>query len=523
MGKKIFILIVVLMSFSLIGIVTVQVYWIDNALETNQKQFKSDVKRSLARVSEKVDEKEYAEFQRKIEPYIDSTTNISSRELRNFFLQQIDTTGKQKTSYTLTVLEENIKIPANFLANDSLIEVKRVTGREDIFNANIRAPSGDFLSNKSSQTYTSIKRFPEYEQTFIKNAFKIYKSSFPINERIGNKDLNALLKNEFIKHGIAIDYKYGVYSKDGYLTSLKSEYYTIDKASSIEYPLFVNDKGESQFKMYVTFPNQKEHILEGISIILVLSVFFIFIIIIAFSGSLYQLIRQKKISEIKTDFINNMTHEFKTPIATINLALDAIKNPKVIDDKEKVRKYVKMIREENKRMHAQVENVLRISRLEKNQLEINKIAIDMNSIVEEAISHVKLLVRDKSGTITTQLQAVQSEVLGNQLHLTNVVVNVLENALKYSENSPMIEVFSESTSKFFILKIKDNGIGMSKNVQKYVFNKFYREHKGDIHNVKGHGLGLAYVKEIIENHHGTVFVESEKGKGSIFIVKLPLI
>ncbi len=226
---------------------------------------------------------------------------------------------------------------------------------------------------------------------------------------------------------------------------------------------------------------------------------------------------------MKGDFINNMTHEFKKTIATINLALDDIKNPKIINDEDKVNRYINMIRDENKRMHGQVENVLRISRLEKNQLEISKDAVEAHDIIEEAIEHVNLIINDKKGSITTHFKAISSEVLGNQFHLTNVMVNMLENAIKYSENAPKIDVYTENTNKFFIVKIKDEGIGMSKQAQKQVFNKFYREYKGNIHNVKGHGLGLAYVKEIIDNHHGTVFVESEKGKGSTFTVKLPLI
>ena len=263
--------------------------------------------------------------------------------------------------------------------------------------------------------------------------------------------------------------------------------------------------------------------MAGISGILLLSLLFIFIIIIAFSSSLYQLIRQKKISEIKTDFINNMTHEFKTPIATINLALDSIRNPKILGDDEKVLRYIQMIRDENKRMHAQVENVLRISRLEKNQIEISKETVDVHDIIDDAISHVNLLIKDRKGNINTHFEAITSEISGNEFHLTNVVVNMLENALKYSLGSPKIDVYTESTNKFFLFKIKDEGIGMSKVVQKQVFDKFYREQKGNIHDVKGHGLGLAYVKEIVDKHHGTVFVESEKGKGSIFTVKLPLI
>ena len=519
-----FVLIVALMSFSLIGIVTVQVYWINNAVEAKRKQFKNDVKVSLIKVSEKVRENEYADFYRSIKPYLDTTANISSTQLRNFILQQIDTTGKQVFSYSSTTIEQTIEIPSEFLASDSLdLVFKRITNREDVANFNNISTNSDFTKNNTSQNFTTVKRSQESEKAFIKPAFDKFKSSFPIHQRVSNRSLNLLLKEEFAKKGIDIDFKYGVYSEDGYLTNLKSGYYTINKDNSTWYPLFVNDKGESKFKLYVTFPDQQEHILADISNILLLSVFFIFIIIVAFSSSLYQLVRQKKISEIKTDFINNMTHEFKTPIATINLALDAIKNPRIINDNEKVKRYVKMIREENKRMHGQVENVLRISRLEKNQLEISKVAIDMNDIVEEAISHVDLLVKNQEGNITTHLHALQSEVLGNHLHLTNVIVNVLENALKYSESKPNIEVFTESSSKFFVVKIKDDGIGMSKNAQKYAFNKFYREHKGNIHNVKGHGLGLAYVKEIVENHEGTVFVQSEKGKGSTFTVKIPLI
>ncbi len=519
-----FVLIVALMSFSLIGIVTVQVYWISNAVEANKKQFVNDVKVSLAQVSEQVSEKEFADYYRKIKPLLDTTSNVNSNLLHNFMLQQIDTAGRQVFSYSSTTVEQTIPLPTNFLENDSVDRViKRITTRKDITNFNNTFKNNDFANNNKSERFIKVKRSVELEEALLKNSFNDYRAYSPIHKRISNRELNLTLKEEFAKRGIDIDFKYGVYSSDGYLTNLKSGYYTINKSNSIGYPLFQDSNGDSKFKLYVTFPNQQEHLLAEIRNILLLSVFFIFIIIIAFSSSLYQLVRQKKISEIKTDFINNMTHEFKTPIATINLALDAIKNPRILGDDDKVLRYVKMIREENKRMHGQVENVLRISKLEKNQIEISKVAIDMHDILEEAISHVDLLVKDKEGNITTHFYAIQSEVLGNHLHLTNVMINMLENALKYSEGKPNIEVFSESTSKFFIVKVKDDGIGMSKNAQKYVFDKFYREHKGNIHNVKGHGLGLAYVKEIIDNHQGTVFVDSEKGKGSTFTVKIPLI
>jgi len=218
-----------------------------------------------------------------------------------------------------------------------------------------------------------------------------------------------------------------------------------------------------------------------------------------------------------------MTHEFKTPIATINLALDAIKNPKIIGDQEKVGRYLQMIRDENKRMHAQVENVLQISKLDKNELDLKKERLILHELVEDAITHVELIVEDRNGYIKTHFGALKSSILANQDHMTNVIVNILDNAIKYSEGEPKIDIYSENVRNYIVLKVRDQGIGMNKAVQRKIFQKFYREHTGDIHNVKGHGLGLAYAKRILDDHHGVVTVESEKGKGSTFIIKLPLI
>ncbi|ARV05420.1 two-component sensor histidine kinase [Polaribacter sp. SA4-10] len=522
MGKKMFVLIVVLMSISLIGIIAVQVYWINNAVESKKEQFKNDVQKSLGRISEKINKNEEYILEKKIENFIENTGLANNAQIRNYLFQEIDTTTKERITFGATFLEENFKLPTDFLNNDSII-YKRVSGKKDFFSTKLIKGVDNEPSVYDESRFSTTKRFYNIEKTFFSNVYGDIRSRKPINQRISNSELKTIIEEELEKRNIYLNFKYGVYSNDGLATKLKSGYYTINKKESYPYPLFFNSENEVDYILYITFPSKNDHILSEISNILLLSLFFIFIIIIAFSSSLYQLTRQKKISEIKTDFINNMTHEFKTPIATINLALDSIKNPKIIDDKEKVLRYVKMIRDENKRMHSQVENVLRISRLEKNQIDISKETIDMHDIIEDAITHISLLIDDRNGSVETHFKSVVAELPGNEFHLTNVVVNMLENALKYSEGAPKIDVYTESVGKFFILKIKDEGIGMSKAVQKNVFDKFYREQKGNIHDVKGHGLGLAYVKEIVEKHHGTVFVESEKGKGSIFTVKLPLI
>ena len=522
MGKKMFVLIVILMSISLIGIIAVQLYWINNAVDSKREQFKNDVKISLGRVAERINEKERAFLEKKYEGILENSVMADEAQIKNFLFQEIDTTTKEKFTYGGTILEENFKMPTDFLDNDSII-VKRITGKNDFFQSKLIKGPDNLFSSVDEKRYSFTSRLRSIEKSEFEEVFRNINKTKPIHKRISNKELNATIKDELNKRNINLDFKYGVYSNDQLATKLKSGYYTINKQNSIKYPLIKDGEGNPEYLLYVTFPSKNKHILSGISNILLLSLFFIFIIIIAFSSSLYQLTKQKKISEIKTDFINNMTHEFKTPIATINLALDSIKNPKIISDSEKVMRYINMIRDENKRMHTQVENVLRISRLEKNQLDISKSVIDIHDVIDDAINHVSLLINDRNGTIKSHFEAIISEISGNEFHLTNVFVNILENGIKYTEGAPIIDVYTESTNKFFIVKIKDQGIGMAKNVQKHVFDKFYREQKGNVHDVKGHGLGLAYVKEIVDKHHGTVFVESEKGKGSIFTVKLPLI
>lgn len=227
---------------------------------------------------------------------------------------------------------------------------------------------------------------------------------------------------------------------------------------------------------------------------------------------------------MKTDFINNMTHEFKTPIATINLIVDALKSPRVNQDEQQLKTYLDMLKQENKRMLNQVESVLSLSVLDKIDLKAEKYPVDIHEILDVAIQHVSLLIQDKGGTLQTDFKARKYNVLGDETLLTNVFVNILDNAVKYSKEQPEITVKTYNDDKGHILiEISDKGIGMSKSVQKKIFKKFYRVTTGDIHNVKGHGLGLAYVQKVVQSFNGKISVKSTKGEGSTFIIKLPVI
>jgi two-component system phosphate regulon sensor histidine kinase PhoR len=514
------------MSLSLIGIILVQVYWFTTSFQNNDEQFKFHVKQVIGNVANKLQKQEAYSFYDKYNQYKDSTGKIPQKnDLLEFYYVQKNHKTNKTIVYSNSVISEDYSISSVFFDKklDSVqlknFNSKRVT---EVYN-------GNKIDNSSVQQdmTPNVKIEKSGNLDVLLNAqfeifFKDIASAMSIEERVSREALNKLLKNELEDYGVNTPFEFAIYDKEKE-TKVKSDGFLNDKNKIYSIPIYIDNEAKSDYKLVVEFPQKKEFLLSDLLGITVLSIIFTLIIVIAYSSALNQLIRQRNISEIKSDFINNMTHEFKTPIATINLALDAIKNPKIIDNKEKVFKYLQMIKEENKRMHAQVENVLRISKLEKKELDISKQSTSIKGVIEDAIEHVHLILEDRNGIITKHFIAERTSVLINDVHFTNVIVNILENAIKYSPEIPEIEIYLENIKDFVVIKIKDNGIGMSKVAQKRIFEKFYREHTGDLHNVKGHGLGLAYVKKIIDEHNGQVFVESEKGKGSTFIIKLPLI
>jgi len=525
MNKLFFRLLIVLMSLSLIGIILVQVYWFDKSFENNEEQFKYHVKQVLGNVANKLQKNEQYSYYEMYNRLKDSIGKIPQKsDFLEFGYYQRDSRTNETIIYSNSINSEDYGISASFFDKklDSL-KLKNYTAKRktEIYNDDIDKSS---LKQKITPDIKIEKsgRLDLLDNAQYEIVYKDIAAVKPIQERVTNEMMQKLLFEELNEYGVKTPFEFNVYS-NGLATKIKSEHFRYEKKSTYSIPIFIDNDGNNKYQLLLTFPQKKKFLFSELIGICILSIIFTLIIIIAYASALNQLIKQRQISLIKTDFINNMTHEFKTPIATINLALDAIKNPKIIDDKEKVLRYLQMIKDENKRMHAQVENVLRISKLEKKELDINKESDNIHDIIEDAIEHVNLIVDDRNGTITTHFDANRTSVLLNDVHFTNVIVNILDNAIKYSPEEPVIDIYTENVKDFVIVKIKDQGSGMSKVAQKRIFEKFYREHTGDLHNVKGHGLGLAYVKRIIEDHNSQIFVESEKGKGSTFIIKVPLI
>ncbi|MHA3788858.1 sensor histidine kinase [Flavobacterium hauense] len=466
MNKTRFRLLVFFMSLSLIGIILVQVYWVNLSFKSSEEQFKYRVQNMLNQVTDNIKVQEREKFQKIFEDYKDSIGHEPSRK---------------------ELLELYVK--GNFHER----------------------------SEKSSSEGDDHEKISHLDN--IDLYLKDFRQYRPLESWLQKGKVQALISSKLIDNKIITNYEFAIL-RQWLPTKIKSDHFKYVENNPDDYQVYDDN---TKVALLLSFPKKNEFLFEAIFSITLLSIIFTFIIIIAYLSAINQLIKQKQISEIKTDFINNMTHEFKTPIATINLALDAIKNPKIFSDPEKVQRYLQMIKDENKRMHAQVENVLQISKLDKKELEITKDQADIESVIEEAIEHVYLIIEARHGALTTHYNAQRTTVLLNDVHFTNVLVNILDNAIKYSPDEPVIDIYTENVKDFVLIKIKDNGLGMSKVTQKRIFEKFYREHTGDLHNVKGHGLGLAYVKRIIDDHNCHIYVESEKGKGSTFIIKMPLI
>lgn len=519
MGKKLFVLLVILMSLSLVGIIFVQSFFINNTLENEEKNFTLSVKRALSFVSRDIKEMEIRDYILKIRPYLSSQEALDSTLIQELYITSEDELNEKTIVHRNTVLEERFKVPSLFFEIDAdSITISNYTNERvtEIYNSTIDGNLG-IEPQEILRDYSSM---PELRKQMWETSFNTFLKDVPIYKRVTPEQIETLLRRKLQGEGVILDFEFAIYDDD-LATKVQTE--NFEKLNAYGVPIFLDNNNESSYKLWVDFPERKRYLISSILWMIVLSIIFTGIIILAYVSAIYQLIRQRQISQIKTDFINNMTHEFKTPIATINLALDSIRNPKIINDREKVMRYLGMIKDENKRMHAQVENVLRISKLEKNELNISKERLKLHDLVEDAITHIELIVEDRKGYVKTHLNAAKSSVLANESHFTNVIVNILDNAVKYSDDVPKIDVYTENVGNNIILKISDQGNGMSKQVAKRVFEKFYREHTGNVHNVKGHGLGLAYVKQIIDDHQGHISVESEKGKGSTFIIKLPLI
>lgn len=347
----------------------------------------------------------------------------------------------------------------------------------------------------------------------------------PLQARIPTRDkLDTIIKKELFNKGINIDYEFLVKlaNKDSvlYRNVSHAEEQFLPK-NTYQFPLFNQDIIRDPGVLYVYFPDKNNLIMENMFVSMASSVSLLLILIFIFTYTIYAIIRQKKLSEMKNDFINNMTHEFKTPVATIMIASEALKDPEVVEDKSRINRLAGIIYDENVRLGNHIERVLSVARLDKKEIQLEYNPVKVHDLILAVVDSMDLQLKKRAAVVKLDLVAANDVILGDELHLSNVIYNLIDNANKYSKEAPEISISTKINSGNLLIEVSDEGIGMSKDETKRIFDQFYRVPTGNLHDVKGFGLGLNYVQDMLNQMNGSIKVNSEKGKGTTFVVSLP--
>lgn len=510
-------IITIAVGIALLGLIGSQLYWIKSAYTLRSQHFSQSVNEALTNVVHRLEKQNAASKIRR-------RLNLRKQGMR--WILRSDS-AKKDSSELIKVYEE--------LSTDSsgvILDKKR---SQTISNDSLYPPGIGVHVNPDSHAPFTISRLDSTDDRFkwvinqtdmMSDIFdelvsiNIYKG---YNNSLDTLLLDSILKSELINKGITAHYNYGVFNSrfryfpHGIDDSTKKEIIN----SSYKVNLAPDNVFIIPQFLAVYFPSEKNYILRTMSLMLTGSGILIIIVIFAFYFTISTILKQKKLSDIKNDFINNMTHELKTPISTVSLASEMLSDSSINKSTDQINHYVRIIKEENQRLGQLVENILQTAILDKGEFKLRIQKLDIHEIIDRAISNIRLQVEKREGHIILEKNAEHSILDADRIHLTNIFYNLVDNALKYTETKPEIFIKTKNDNNGIYISISDNGIGISKENQKKIFETFFRVPTGNIHNVKGFGLGLSYVKAAIEKHNGTIRVESELGKGSTFTMYFP--
>ncbi|MFO8055271.1 MAG: HAMP domain-containing sensor histidine kinase [Bacteroidales bacterium] len=498
MNKNRIIIIIVIAAFAMMGLIVLQVQWVRKTLEVRNASFEDSVDDAIQSVIEETEQKQ---IKTRLKHHFSSTETID---------QLID------TIYSANKLIIHYRDTADLSTQGSVKEE--------------RSLSSHSFRNNSYQQHEALQK--------LLNRSGILRTLFldlmgldhpaPLKKRLEPEFIDSLINRKFKAQGIETPYVYGIIksmagekrsvqfiytNQEGYKQKLKN--------TSFSYDLFPNDIFREPVYLNIHFPKKHKYILSQMSLMLILSAILIVLLIGSFYYTIITIFRQKKLSEMKNDFINNMTHEFKTPISTISLACQTLGDEEIPKNEAIYKRYINVIDEENTRLGSMAEKILQTAIIDKGSMELKLEVINMHDVIYNAIKKIRMQVEQKDGVLKTELNAHNPLVRADKFHMTNVVFNLLDNANKYSINTPHITIRSKNTQNGFKLEVRDNGIGISKAHQKKIFEKLYRIPTGNIHDVKGFGLGLSYVKAILDKHNGSIHIQSELNKGSTFTIIIP--
>ncbi|HWS00274.1 MAG TPA: HAMP domain-containing sensor histidine kinase, partial [Prolixibacteraceae bacterium] len=499
MSKKMINILAVVMAAAVAVMVWVQVITINKTAKLQESNFNFIVNRALSDVSDMLDYQEIKLFYE-----LDAKFYIPDVKPSN----SLSLYPNSDPSESLKKLGRSGELTVTY--NSSAVRRSGSSFELGKSQTTIIFPSMQSSYNRQSEKQSQDLRYQNY---------MLERSEMKVEDRVLPEYLRHELDIELKEKDILLAYKYCVKTTINGKTKMvlgDEDYHPKKGTREYKTPLFYDQTSPKPHYLFVYFPEQHAEQIKAISNFVLPSMLLTVIIIGIFVFTLQIILRQKKLSQIKNDFINNMTHELKTPISTISLASQMLKDNSLVHSPSTIDHISGVIFDESKRLSSQVEKVLQMAVFNEGKLKLKFTAIDLNHIVSQAASNFEIRVTNANGTLETSLLAENPVIRGDEVHITNLIFNLLDNAEKYSKDIPRIEISTENKSNWVIVQIKDYGIGISKENLTQIFERFYRIPTGNVHNVKGFGLGLSYVKRIVEEHHGKIKVESTVGKGTKF-------
>ena len=517
MKKRTIWIIATIMGLSFLALLFLQLQYIKEMVEMKKEQFDESVNRALYQASRNLELNETLRYLEK---------DVNATERRAFRQDSVGTRsgnfdGTLQQSHQYSVVGQDGTIYSSF-------ELKTIeTKPANLPKAMILHTDKNAISEANKSMQEIVKNRYIYQKALLDEVVYtiLYSASDkPLKERINFKMLDQDLKAEMMNNGINIPYHFKVTTQDGREVYRCPDYTDEGEEYTYSQVLFRNDPQSKMGVVNIHFPDMNSYIFSSVRF-MIPSVIFTLVLLITFIITLVLVFRQKKYSEIKNDFINNMTHELKTPIASISLAAQMLNDDSVTKSQQMMKHLGGVINDESKRLRFLVEKVLQMSMFDRNKAVFKKKELDLNEMVESVAHSFTLRVEHTGGKIYTEIEAIESAFYADEVHFQNVINNLIDNAVKYRKPDQPIDIYLRTwnDSQHLYLSIRDTGIGIKRENLKKVFDKFYRVHTGNVHDVKGFGLGLAYVKNIVDQHQGEIKVESEYGKGTKFTIKLPLL
>jgi two-component system phosphate regulon sensor histidine kinase PhoR len=508
--KNYFWILIVIVIFALSGLILFQSYWIVSAFKIKESQFNQRVNNALNNIVKSLQQEE--------------TVSFLKNEVNTLFEDSISIKRPSNSIHFSKEFQGNsYKNNAQYKARIGVVPDDSLSGQNNEISLNklLSKLSGNSNDTSAEDRKNAYSRAIYYKSRIVENIVnKLIKSHLRIEERIDNEKLALIIRADLILEGIKIPYEYAV-KDDGGNVIYKSTGYNDTIARNYVARLFPDDIFDQPNFLVLQFPGRDTYIFHSMGLMVISSIALTAIIILTLAFVIVYVLKQKKLSEIKTDFISNMTHELKTPISTISLASQMLNDTSIPDEAKNIGHLSKLILDESKRLGLHVEKVLQMAVFEKAHIKLKPKKLNANELIANILNNFNLQLKNHNGKIFKELNAEYPFIMADEMHFTNVILNLLDNALKYRKDDPVIMVATRNSANGLIIEVKDNGIGISKENQKKIFDQFYRVPTGNVHNVKGFGLGLSYVKKISEAHGGNVSIESKPDHGSTFSIFIP--